>query len=144
MNEHNQIVSIHFVRSGDMKEVETILNRIHRLYCLHGYEEVCLFYNDNCCQEYKMLTKAIPSLAKFDEQFTVATDHTENLKLPALYKVRAINFDATFVPIGLALLERLNACAAISKVVIGFDVEWDALTYWREVRNKETRVRCNQ
>jgi hypothetical protein len=68
MNEHNQIVSLHFVRSGDMKEVQVILERVQRRYKLRGFEQIDLFYTDNCCQEYKMLTRAFPSLAKNEAQ----------------------------------------------------------------------------
>jgi hypothetical protein len=128
MNEHTKSVPIHFVRSGGMKEGETISNHIHRRYRLHCYEKVCLCYTDNCCHEYNILTKAIPSLAKFDTQSTVSADHTEILKLPVLYKVRAINYYDTPPPNGLALLERLNACDTMSNMVIGFDAEWDVLT----------------
>jgi hypothetical protein len=83
MNEHNQIVSIHFVRSGDMKEVQVILERVQRRYKLHGFVQIELFYTDNCCQEYKMLTSAFPSLAKNDARTSNTRKELERLKPPA-------------------------------------------------------------
>jgi hypothetical protein len=109
MNEHTQIVSIHFVRSGDMKEVQVILERVQRWYKLHGFEQIELFYTDNCCQEYKMLTHAFPSLAKNDAQTSNTLNELERLKLPASFKTRAINNYGTVVPIGVHILERLES-----------------------------------
>jgi hypothetical protein len=128
MNEHNQIVSIHFVRSGDMKEVQVILERVQRWYKLHGFEQIELFYTDNCCQEYKMITHAFPSLAKNDAQTSNTRKELERLKLPASFKTRAINNYGIFVPIGVQILERLEKCMTGCHILVGFDAEWDALT----------------
>ena len=72
MNEHNQIVAIHFVRSGDNSEMEDILSRVQQRYEIHGYEDVELFYTDNCCHEYSMLIRAMPSLSRGDVLTAVA------------------------------------------------------------------------
>ena len=48
MNEFNQVIAIHFVRTGDYGEMEEILRSLAHRYKVHAYEEVELFYTDNC------------------------------------------------------------------------------------------------
>lgn len=80
MNEHGLIIAIHFVRSGAAEEIEKILSSINARYKIHGFDEVELFYTDNCCSEYNMLSRAIPSLGRDDKM--PATTCAGNASLP--------------------------------------------------------------
>ena len=50
MNEHNMNVASHFNMSGDYDEMDNILRRINYCYEVRCFEEVELFYTDNCCR----------------------------------------------------------------------------------------------
>jgi hypothetical protein len=77
MNEGFEIISNHFVWSGDYKEMKHILQSLWESYKIHRYDEIELFYTDNCCHEYKMLTEALPPLATVDRA-TVADGKDES------------------------------------------------------------------
>lgn len=72
MNEHGLIIAIYFIHSRANKEISGILKIINERYKIHGYDEVEMFYTDSCCSEYRMICKAIPSLALGDK---VVSDH---------------------------------------------------------------------
>jgi hypothetical protein len=128
MNELDQIVSIHFVRAGDLGEIESILKCIKQRFRTHGFEEVKLFYTNNCCQEYDTLARVFETLAHNDEGFIEPSTPKPHLKLPSHWKAQAINTYDMFCGDALKLLTRLDSCTEGGKIVLGFDVEWDAIT----------------
>jgi hypothetical protein len=133
MNEHNQIVAIHFVQSGDNSEMESILSRIQHRYGIHGYEEVDLFYTDNCCHEYSMIVHAIPSLGHGDALGTTANSVSRSseldiIHLPENYRPSVIMEYKDLYTFCATLLQSVNVMDADKDVLLGFDVEWDSLT----------------
>jgi hypothetical protein len=150
MNECNQIVAINFVRSGDNSEMEAILKRIQSRYDIHGYESVELFYTDNCCHEYLMLLRAMPSLGHGDASAVVgaARGQLELLLLPATYKpcvmdsyASLVAFCDTIIAIADGMDENGDGngdgCGdgdgdsdgnGDGNLLLGVDMEWDSLT----------------
>jgi hypothetical protein len=134
MNEYNQVVAINFVRAGDYEEVEQILKGIRRRYEIHGYEEVRLFYTDDCCHEYKMLLRAMPSLGQKDP--AGQQDLRELIELPLAQLPMEpiwIRSKEAFLTETLPFLEALDAASELTP--IGLDIEWDSLT--RDARRKQ-------
>jgi hypothetical protein len=86
MNEHDMVVAMHPTRVGDCSEIESMLKQISLRCKTHGYDEVKLFYTDNCCHECKMLVRAFPSLCRNDVNTPPAADSAEEcfLDLPSV------------------------------------------------------------
>ena len=129
MNEYSQIVSINFVRAGDYKEMETILKKLQHRYDVHGYDEVKLFYTDNCCHEYNMIVRAMPSVSQ-DDTHPPKEDPRRSLPNAALppgaQPVVVTSYEQLILHCA-PLLEVIDACDD-SSFDLGFDVEWDSLT----------------
>jgi hypothetical protein len=134
MNEYNQIVSINFVRAGDYEEMETILKKLQHRYNVHGYDEVKLFYTDNCCHEYNMLVRAMPSVSR-DDTNPPKQDPRRNLPdamLPPGAQPIVVTSYEQLLPHCTSLLEVIDAYDSSNDsnltLDLGFDIEWDSLT----------------
>jgi hypothetical protein len=145
MNERCEIVSIHFVRSGDYEEMKRILQSLRQRYEIHGYDEVKLFYTDNCCHEYKMLTEALPLLATADRATSAdGKDESRRINYPLLplpddWPRKMIDTYDQLALFTAKLQERIDQSADEEKVFIGLDVEWNSLTpEEREAQKPET------
>ena len=130
MNEHNMVVAIYPMRVGDYSEIESILKQISVRYKTYGYDEVELFYTDNCCHEYKTLVRAFPSLCRNDANVPTAADPTEEcfLDLPSassrnIHHVKSYNELEACCDL---FIEFLDGCG--KSVFLGIDIEWDSLT----------------
>jgi hypothetical protein len=131
MNEYGQIVAIHFIRGGDFEEMERILKEIKNRYQVHGFEDVELFYTDDCCHEYNMLTRAFPELATGDWSTTGNNDRPVSfctmLPLPEQWPRTTITSYAQLQDFCIRLGEFIDACDD-DFVLLGLDAEWDSLT----------------
>ena len=128
MNEHNQVVAIKFCRSGDNDEMERLLAQVKRRFDLLGYEEIELFYTDNCCHEYPMLAKVFPSLVD-GRPCRLLEEHGadfQGLELPEDWAVRTISSYADLTTFCLAVTERLDALEDGELLDLSLDVEWDS------------------
>jgi hypothetical protein len=96
---------------------------------VHGFEEVKVFYTDNCCQEYDTLIRCFDSLTRQDGNFVQPLKVPALLKLPCQSKVKTLNTYAhQLVPVAVEVLEHLDSRQEETLLVIGFDLEWDSLT----------------
>ena len=127
MNEFKQIVTIHFVLAGDHEEVESILQQIQHCYDVHGCDEVTLFHADMCCHECKMMTRAIPSLARGD------TEREEDVDNEAHLCTATLPFEPVLIDNCNQLVRNLTSLLKIldeaeSPLFIGCDAKWDSGT----------------
>jgi hypothetical protein len=118
------------MRVGDYSEIESILKQINNHFKTYGYDEVELFYTDNCCHEYKTLVRAFPSLCRSDTNVPSVAVATEEcfLDLPSvsrgnIHHVRSYNELEACCDL---FIKYLNGCE--KRVFLGIDVEWDSLT----------------
>lgn len=140
MNQNVMIASLNFLHSGNNSEMEAILQRLQHRYKIHGYEEIELFYTDNCCHEYPMIVRAIPSLGRDDvgsgttmEQDTSALPL---MQLPESYDPRAITQYQQLVDFCTSVKSSVDSSDDTNDVLLGFDVEWDSLTAEDKRRQK--------
>ena len=125
----SQNVSISFVRAGDYEEMETILKMLQQRYNVYGYAEVKLFYADNCCREYNMIIRAMPSISR-DDTDPPKQDPRRNLsdaRLPPGAQPLVVTSYEQLIPYCTSLLEIIDACN-VSTFDLGFDFEWDSVT----------------
>jgi hypothetical protein len=138
MNPNVMIASLSFLHSGDNSEMEEILKRLQHRYNIHGYEEIELFYTDNCCHEYPMIVRAIPSLGRDDVGGAMEQQQDTSalplMQLPETYDPRAITKYEDLVDFCTSL--KTSVDSSENDVLLGFDVEWDSLTAQDKQRQK--------
>jgi hypothetical protein len=128
MNEFTQVMAIYFIHGGDFEEMGRILAAVQWQYEIHGFDPIDLFYTDDPTHEYKMLIKAIPSLAKHDAIGPQTESSTfPLLPLPENHPMHAIDSYAMLSAFCNDLLAYIdNAQEEI--VFLGLDIERDSLT----------------
>jgi hypothetical protein len=131
MNERNQIVAQFFTRTADTKEVKRVLVGIKKRFELHGFPNIKLFYTDDCCHEYAMLSEPFPELQDDRPLSSSATKSTA---------LAEFDFDDTFQQHSLQILSTVEEIEEFARNLstmadyarregkvldIGFDAEWD-------------------
>ena len=144
MNEFNQVVSLKFCYSGNDIEIEEMLRDIRKRLTLQGIGPIKVFYTDNCCSEYKLLSGTFPEL--LDERKSLPKTNTiVHHCVSHVAPSPSLNLPLVELPVKAAVISTYqqlqNWCESVSAQMtkssefIGFDVEWDSvLTNNRAVR----------
>jgi hypothetical protein len=109
MNERNQIVAQYFCRSASMKEVETILAEIKERLELFGYDDVKLFYTDDCCHEAETIEKSLRLGPAQPPILAPIVGNNNNIDVSKMPRLTALD-----LPKPIRLLKRLSEVEAFA------------------------------